>query len=200
MRGVRFGKMVGVVAAAAVVALAGTAWADDCVGTSVAYARAAETAFRVEVRHGEKGWEQRFSPGQGADGVWWILPGGVPEHAHLVVAMPPNTRRFAVVRAGAEHEPTRRVLVYEAIVSPIRPGPPGPEVVLVKVLDLADLLTADELAQVRRSKSHLQWLAASRDGAHPVRVRGSDTVELDVVGGRTVSLDLDALAPAVKRP
>ncbi|PKN58183.1 MAG: hypothetical protein CVU56_07040 [Deltaproteobacteria bacterium HGW-Deltaproteobacteria-14] len=190
-------------AAVLLVAVAVPARADDCMGRSVTRVFAKGSAYRVEVRFGEKGWEQRFSPGEGADTVWWPLGGDVPEHAHLIVAIPPSSRRFAVIRAGAERDLTRRVLVYEAVVSPTKRGAPGPEVVLIKAFDLADLMTAKELAQVSTSISHLRWLAIGKDGAYAARVGGTDRVEFDVIGGRTVTLELDHLGPRtgpVKRP
>ena len=191
------------VAAVFAVSVAVPARADDCLGSSVTRVFAKQSAYRVEVRFGEKGWEQRFSPGNGADTVWWPLGGDVPEHAHLIVAIPPNSRRFAVIRAGAGRDVTRRVLVYEAVVSPRAPGPPGPEVVLIKAFDLADFMTAAELARVQPSISHLRWLDHAKSGANAVRVSGDDRLEMDVMGGRTVTLELDHLGPGtgpVKRP
>ncbi|TNF32491.1 MAG: hypothetical protein EP329_09810 [Deltaproteobacteria bacterium] len=192
--------MIGMVLGAmAVIGTAAPAFADDCAGSSLKMVRSEDAAYRVDIRTvAREGWEARFVPVHEPDGAYTRLA-EVPGHAHLIVAVPGKSTRFVVIRAGAERETTSRVLVYEAVWNPLKKGPPGPEVKLVKAFDLKDLLTEAELAQVRASISHLHWLFPRTDGKPPVRLTGDDRVEVQVIGGRAVELALDHLE-LVKTP
>jgi len=183
---IRVWRNVGMAMVATVVMLAGASGvgrADDCGGLSFSHVSPKDGALRVDVRVEAGHWDARVLAVHEADGPWTGLP-EIPEHAHLVIAGPSPSGTFAVVRAGGERDDYLRVLVY---------GPaPGGGLRLVRTYGFAELLTPDELKQVRRSISHVRWLDEREGGRQPVRLAAGDTlVEIGVVGGRVVTVPLE---------
>ncbi|MCC6622655.1 MAG: hypothetical protein IT385_15440 [Deltaproteobacteria bacterium] len=171
--------------------LASSARADDCGGRSVVTVHAGASATGQSASP----WvELRWSASRDAPARWEArvgsaaslpLPGpeGTDDHAHLVVVAPRTERHFAVIDAAADHEAARRVRVYDARLR------------LVLALGLEDLMTADELARVSRSVSHIRWLAPE----DPIRLDpDGETMHLALASGRVVSVALGA-APRVLR-
>lgn len=181
-----------VFAAAALTAFAATtpARADDCLGNSLEHVRPPGDAAdpHLDVKSEAGAWFVRVRPVHRTDGPWHRVE-GVPAHAHLMAVGPTPAGRFALLRAGGERDTRGRILLFD--------GQPRKDETTIKpraVLDLDAMMTADELAALRPSVSHLQWLSGrAADAVRFDRLNGSMTLTL--VSGRKVTLHFDARAP-----
>lgn len=149
--------------------LAAPAVADDELSEqTVLVVRPDGAALDVTVEHdAEAGW--RFAVA-GSD-AWRDLP-MIPDHAHLIVAVPPYGNRFAIIEAsGITDLDADRIWIVSA------------RGTLLAAYGLDDLQSADERAKAQRSISHLRWLA-DRD---PVTV-GTRVVRLATLAGRPLPI------------
>ncbi|NUP06294.1 MAG: hypothetical protein HOW73_09575 [Polyangiaceae bacterium] len=146
--------------------------ADDCSGTSIESLTDPRALHKVTVSFvaNEKKWRAIWTDGKSRQETLLTGPG---DHAHLVLAVPYDTPRFALVDTGAGHHLDGRVRIYE------------PNGKLVRSLGLKDLMTKKELDQVVQSKSHVQWLSGK-----PTLGRGGRTLELPLVGGRNITVSV----------
>lgn len=166
--------VLGLAAGGLGLAAAGEARADDCAGTSLQSLSDPRALHKVTLSFvaKQKKWQAIWTEGSSRQETMLAGPG---DHAHLVLAVPHGTPKFAVIETSAGHELDGRVRIYE------------PNGKLVRALGLKELLTRKELDQAGRSISHLHWLSGTPS-------LGSDggSVDLPLVGGRTKNVSIAA--------
>lgn len=169
--------------------------ADDCAGNSLEHVRPSgdTTDPHLDVKNTDGVWFVRVRPVHRTEAPWHRIE-GMPAHAHLIAVGPTPSGRFALLRAGGERGTRGRILLFD--------GQPRKDETTIKpraVLDLDAMMMADELAALRPSVSHLQWLSGRAvDAVRFDRLNGSMTLTL--ISGRKVTLHFDARAPEGWRP
>lgn len=158
--------------------LLAVARADDCSGSSARTVASGPTW--VELRHEPAGWQALIAPrGPEHEASATTLAGLAPyrEHGHLVLVAGPRKEGFAVIDGGAGLGDGNRIAAYDE------------RGALRALWGLADFMTPEDLASVRRSISHTQWLAGGEDA---VVLRPDGAVSITLGSGRVLTLVLGA--------
>lgn len=152
-------------------------WADSCLGTSATIGKSADGRFTVIAQHNSKTkqWQFVWTDTKTKRTVRHAMP-TIPKHAHLYLFVSGDGSRLAVVRVSAGHDLDDRLMIYQS------------DGKLVKAFSIKDLLNAQEIGDVQRSISHLQWLFY--DGSIGKVDAKTDVLKMKSRQGRVIRVSL----------